>query len=159
MSVDYGDPTFLEAVYAALFAQVSPVQFPAAAPFQKFQNSYRVVVAPDDVPPANQPCLVQVQGPMDGSQKQAFGPVKWLLTALLLVYFRGDGTAPLEQNPVNVTNANLIVWPIAQILEPSPNTGRQTLGDQVYHCWIEGQIHVNVEQEQVLIGIPVHILV
>lgn len=163
----FEDPQYAEAVYAALFALVGATSFPNGI---VLKTSQRVVWPPDQVPVADQPALVQVQGPLHFEQKELFGTPKVIFTAVLALYLRVDtavlnsGTAT-PTRPLDVTTVNRIVWSITQQLAASTTPGgtpmqyqKQTLGGLVYHCWVEGEILAEVMDEQMVITIPINIL-
>ena len=86
----YEDPTYLEAVYAALFALVQTATFPAGVAINSFQ---RTMTPPDNVSVANMPALYQIPGPMLVEQKVEMPIPKWTLTAILAIYVRADSAA------------------------------------------------------------------
>lgn len=151
----FTDPTYLESVYAALFAQIQTATFAGGI---KINTWLRSLLVPDEVPPASQPAVVQVKGPMHGEQKEVFGPTKWTLTALLLIYLRADSTA-MHQSPLPDTLTNYLAWGLQAALGTEPPNERQTLGGLVHHCWIEGQIGFEASKEQIVISVPVYILI
>ena len=152
--MDYTDPTYLEAVYAALFARLQTAVFPGAIALNK---RARMVLVPDEVAVADQPALILVQGPMHAEQKELFGPTKWTLTALAVVYFRAD-VSTVSPSPLPATLANYMVWGLANALGTLPPYQKQTLGGLVEHCWIEGAVSVEVVSEQVVITVPIYLL-
>jgi hypothetical protein len=162
MAVDFEDPTYLEQVFAALFALLQKVTFPAGVP--PLARTSRVVVVGDQVPPAEQPALILIQGPMHVAQKEVFGPAKWELTVVVVILFRGDATAPASQDQVSAQTVNYMVWGLMLAVSgrqgPSPQQqyARQTLGGLVYHCWIEGVVDTEVQDQQVILTVPIHIL-
>lgn len=155
--MNFEDPTYLEAVYAALFNRLKTAAFAGG---QAFAWSTRAFEPPDDVPPASQPALVLVQGPLHAEQREVFGPTKWTFTALAMVYVRAESTAP-EPDPLPATVANYFVWGLQNALAGAtpPVYDRQTFDGLVYHCWIEGAVSVAAQREQIVITIPIYILV
>jgi len=159
----FDDPEYLEAVYAALFALVSATAFPDGI---VLQSKLRVEWPPDMVPVADQPALVQVQGPLHVEQKEVFSVPKWIFTAILALYLRvNPATQNSGQAPLSITTVNRIVWAIAQQIALGSTPGgtpmqyqKQTLGGLVYHTWLEGEILTEVVEEQMVITIPVNIL-
>jgi hypothetical protein len=152
---EFYDATYLEQVYAALFDKLKAAKFPDGT---GFRLSARVVEAPDEVALTNQPALFQVQGPLEVVQQQGFSLAKWTFTALAIVYARTDGAAPLEQQTLAQTIANNIVWALMLALTPTPHEVQQTLDGLVYHCWFEGQVFTEVQNDQMIITVPVYIL-
>lgn len=152
--MDYFDPTYLESVYAALFAQLQTATFAGGLKVQTWQRAHLV---PDELPVASQPAVIQVQGPMHVEQKEVFGPAKWTVTALLVIYVRADSTA-LGQNPLPATLANYVIWGLTQSLETTPPYEKQTLGNLVYHCWIEGAVSIEATREQMVFTVPIYMI-
>jgi len=161
VSGDYNDADFLEQVYDALFARVSTALFPQGTfpGGNGFQTALRVVDVPDNVPPAAQPALYQIQGAMNGSQRAAFGPQRWELDVFEVVYLRADGAVPSKQQVVPDTVANYVVWGVFQALQPTTPGEKQTLGGIAYHAWIEGPVVPEVAEQQVVIVIPIKVLI
>jgi hypothetical protein len=62
--------------------------------------------------------------------------------------------------PATATEANLLLWGIVTALSgvPPPAYEKQTLGGIVYHCWIEGEVTIELLVEQAIMAIPVFIL-
>jgi len=156
MSVtQYEDPQYLEAVYAALFALLSETQLPNS---MVWNSKTRVVQVPDQIPPASQPSLLMVEGAIEAQEKQVFGPVKWIIHALALIYFRSDGTVS-SPNPLAATVANRIIWALSRQIEATqPPYQKQTLDGLVYHCWVDGGIYADLVEQQVIIVAPITIL-
>jgi len=152
---DFYDPKYLDQVYAALFAKLSAATLPDGS---GFRLSARVVEAPDEVAIANQPALFQIQGPLEVVQQQGFSLAKWTFTAVAIVYVRADGAAPLAQQTLAQTTANNIVWALMLALAPVPHETQQTLGGLVYHCWLEGQVFTEVQNDQMIITVPIYLL-
>lgn len=157
----FDDDSYLESVFAGTFAFLKGVTFvdPAVGEPTGFEKSLRAIVAPDSVPVADQPAFIFVQGPIDVSQKNFYGPSRWQLTAVVFIYFRADGVSPSEQGIVPAQLGNNIIWAISKLLKATPASERQTLGGLVHHCWIEGIIHTNFIEQQMLLEIPLHILI
>jgi hypothetical protein len=154
----FEDPTYLEAVYQALFALLGQATFPSGLTFKSMK---RLADPPDDVPVSDQPALRVIPGPLlaehGSAQNALLGPTKWLFSALVVIYLRADASA--NPNPLPTTAANYFVWGIARVLDTTfPPYEKQTLGGLVYHVWIEGNVHTEVVNEQITIAIPVLIL-
>ena len=153
----FEDPKYLEAVYAALLTQLKTAAFAGGL---TLNSSSRAVEIPDKVPTADQPALRLVNGPMRVEQKE-FGLAKWTITAVAAVYMRADGSSDPNVADLAATNANYVVWGLAQALQP-PGTPqqyeKQTLGGLVYHCWIEGEVFTEVQAQQIVIAVPIFIL-
>ncbi len=144
----YDDPDYLEQVYAALFALLSAATFQSGV---KLASSQRVVQIPDEVPIANQPCLMQVQGPMRPEQKE-FALSKWTVTAVAVIYLRSDGTAAAVQQ------VNYLIWGLKNAFNTQPPYEKQTLGGLVYHAWIEGEVFMETQDEQMVLTLPIFML-
>lgn len=155
----FEDPEYLEAVFSALFDKLKGATFPDGI---TLKSSARVVVPPDSIPPADQPALIQIQGPQHAEQRELFGPTKWIFTAIAAVYLRADTSALNPANPSSplpITTANRVVWALTQALgNTQPPYQKQTLGGLVYHCWIEGEVIPEVVDQQMVITIPINIL-
>jgi len=153
--MNFNDPAYLETVYAALFTQLQSAIFPSGL---QLQSSYRVTDTPDNVPVAQQPALYQVQGDMLVEETEHFGVAKWTATAVVVVYFRADGAVPNNRDVLPDTVANYFVWGLMNALQGMPPGSKQTLGDLVYHCWIDGMIVPTVADQQCIVTVPIKIL-
>jgi len=154
VTVQYEDPTYLEAVYAALFSLLQSAVFASGV---KLVTSQRAVEIPDEVPIPNQPCLMQIQGPMRAEQKE-FALAKWTLTAVAVIYMRADGASVGSQSPLPATVANYLIWGIKNVFDTQPPYEKQTLGGLVYHTWIEGEVLPEIQDQQIVITIPIFML-
>jgi hypothetical protein len=152
--IQYENPAYMEAVYAALFALLQTATFASGVSLVSYQ---RVVEIPDEVPAANQPCLMQVQGPMRVEQKE-FALAKWTFTAVAVIYLRADGAAAGSQGMLAATQANYLSWGIQSVFTTTPPYEKQTLGGLVYHAWVEGEVHTEIQDQQVIITVPIYIL-
>jgi hypothetical protein len=153
MATSFYDPAYMEAVFAALFEQLKTATFAGGLAINTFDRAFK---APDDVPVAGQPALVMIPGPQHVEQKE-FALAKWTFTAIALIYFRG-GTDVCS--PQTAIDANFLLWGIVNALSgvPPPAYEKQTLGGLVYHCWIEGEVTIEILVEQAMIGIPIFII-
>ena len=159
MAVDFFDPTYLEACYAALFMLLQTASFAGGI---SISNWARLSDIPDDSVVGNQPACFLIQGPLHAEEREQklFGPEKWLFTAFAVIYLRANPTQ-VASNPLPSTLANYITWGIATALAggaAAPNYQKQTLGGLVSHCWIEGVVGLNVSNEQVVITVPIVML-
>ncbi len=152
MATSFFDPTYLEAVYAALFAQIQTATFAGGV---TIKNYTRAMEPPDDVPTTNQPALFQVPGPLHSISKE-FALPKWVCTAMLMIYLRSGSAQPVP-NPLPQTLAYYLIWGIMNSLLTNLPYEKQTLGGLVYHCWIEGEVGIETASEQTTIAIPVFI--
>ena len=148
----FTDPTYMEAVYSALLAQLKTATFGGGVKINKFQ---RVIDAPSQVPSADQPALLLVNGPVRVEQKE-FALGKWTFTAVAAVYLWAEE----DQATLAATQANYIVWGLQAALLSTDRGqyNRQTLGGLVYHCWVEGDVLTLVQAQQVLVTVPIMIL-
>jgi len=154
MATSFDDLDYLESVYAALFAHVQTAVFAAGI---TLQTSTRDVVIPDNplTRYPDQPALVQFNGPAHVEQTK-FNLPKWTITALVAIYFRAD--AAVIKDPLPATMANRLVWGIKKIFDTTPPYEKQTLGGLVYHAWIEGEVAMEVQDNQAVITIPIWML-
>src|SRR5208282_3586061 len=151
----YDDPSYLESVYAALLAQLETASFAGNVTLETVRRTFDV---PDEIPAADQPALVLVEGGLLAEQKTAFALTKWTFSALALFYLRADPAAKQGAGTLPVTQANYLIWGIKGSFDTKPPYGRQTLGGLVQHAWIEGMIIPEVQAEQILISIPIYML-
>ncbi len=137
-----------ETVYEALFAKVS-----GAA---QFVTTSRRLKHWDDVSPAEQPALFQIQK-SELQQPRKGLPAKVTLHAEFYVY-ANSGNDP---NAVPSKLLNSLMDAIEAALAPAVVDGFQTLGGTVSHCWIEGEIVTDegVLGAQAVAIIPISILV
>lgn len=144
MAVSFSDPTYLEAVYEALLAQLQTAKFASGVSVKKWA---RVLVLPDQVP-ASQPAVFVLNTPLHVEQKE-FALPKWSIVATVVAYFKSDPAV-----------SNYLLWGLAQSLLSSDfgTYGKQTLGGLVYHCWIEGPLHVETQDDQAIMAFPVLML-
>ncbi len=152
MVINFFDPTYLEAVYAALFAQIQTSTFAGGVKINQF---LRAMYPPDAAAVSNQPALYQVPGPLHSISKD-FALPKWVFTAILMIYLRSGSAQPVP-NPLPQTLAYYLIWGIMNSLLTNLPYEKQTLGGLVYHCWIEGEVGVDTASEQTTIAIPVFI--
>ena len=153
MSVAFEDPTYLESVYAALFALLQAAALPNGIAFQTMQ---RTALVPSVIPPASQPALLLLPGPIRVEQTK-FSLPRWIFTAVAVVYLRGDAQQ-INQVPLPSATVNYVIWGLASALQTTPPNAKQTLGGLVYHCWIEGEIFPDINGQQIVLTIPIHML-
>lgn len=153
MTTQFEDAAYMEAVYAALLAQLKTAKFAGGLTINSWS---RAVDVPANIPEqSNQPALILINGPVHVEQKE-FALAKWTFTAVALVYL----FAEQDQATLSATQANYIVWGLQQSLL-APGVGgydKQTLGGLVYHCWVEGEVLTEVQNQQVAITLPIMIL-
>jgi hypothetical protein len=71
----------------------------------------------------------------DSGDPSAMGLYRWISTVNVWIYFSAQNPNAL---PDQVFNA--LVDSMETVMQPSPQTGRQTLGGLVTHAWIDGRI-------------------
>jgi len=156
IAIDFESPNYLEVVFAALFAKLKTAKFGGSIVVKSFQ---RAVQPPDQIDAANQPALLLIEGLLGESQEGLFGPAKWHLGAFAVVYLRADGSSASQQQVSPATQANWITWGIALALGVTyPPYQKQTLDGLVYHCWVDGQVSVEVVDQQVVVVVPISLL-
>jgi len=143
MATSFNDPTYLEAVYAALLAQLQTATF---AGNLQVQTWGRILVLPDQV--AAQPGVFVLNTPLHVEQKE-FALAKWNLVATVVVYFQSDPTV-----------ANYLLWGLMQSLltKDFGSYQKQTLGGLVYHAWVEGPLYIETQDTQAVMTFPVLML-
>lgn len=137
-----------EPIYAALFAKLAAIT--------GLVTTSRVGRHWTNVRPEEQPALFLVEDFEHGEQK-APPRVAWTLRpeVWIYTYTNADSSVP------GATALNALLFQVRATLEPSPGTGRQTLGGLVHSCRIAGDI----EKDAGLLGpqsvavIPVEIIV
>jgi len=163
MTTQFEDPKYLDEVYIALLDMLSKAVFPAGSGL-KFATIERVVQLPSEIPESSQPALLLFEGPLHATSlirfeetpREIFGPLKWVFTAIAVIYLRADGVVGLSAKPSQI--ANYIIWGIVNSFNVLPPYGKQTLGGLVYHAWIEGEVIPQVADQQVIITVPIHML-
>lgn len=151
-TTQFTDPTYMEAVYAALLSQLKTATFGGGI---KLVTAERVIEPPQQIASANQPALVLINGPVRVEQKE-FALGKWTFTAVAAVYLWAEE----DQATLAASQANYVVWGLQAALL-STDRGqyeKQTLGGLVYHCWVEGDVLTEVQAQQVVITVPIMIL-
>lgn len=135
-----------EAIYAALFAQLSAVQ--------GIKTRSRRLKHWSDVPASQQPAIFQAQGSPSVQHAQGLS-AKWTMQAEIYVYVQTAGS----ETPA--TKLNEIIDAIVSALGPdNPLKNTNTLGGLVHHCRIEGVIETDEGTlgDQAVAIIPVVIL-
>jgi hypothetical protein len=145
--------TTREQAYDALFDLVKTVTLPAGS---TWGVQMRGIKSADEVPPANQPALFVSQGPERASRRRESGVQTWDWWAAIVIYFRTDPMPVVEDWQF----ANAVLESLENILYD--RDGRQTLGGVVVDCFIEGEIGLFPEpenmQQQTLV-VPVVMIV
>jgi hypothetical protein len=147
--------TSRESVAAALFTLLQATQI-AGQP--AFKSSSRRPKIWSNATPAEQPAMYLAHTGEQLVQNQSYGLTKYLLHFEILIYARADATP----STVPDTLINSILDAIDAQMQSTPPGDRQTLGNVVYHAWIEGEILIDgaiLDQQQVVIMIPVRVLV
>lgn len=135
-----------EAIYAALFAQVSG----AAG----FKTKSRIFKPYSDVDAAQRPAIFMVQDAQTADQMRQ-RPPKWTLRAWLFIYVWSP-----DPNTTATTQLNGLLDAVEAALAPNPVTQVQDLGGLVSHCWIEGEVDIydGSISEQAIAVVPVSML-
>ena len=128
-----------EQAYQALFDTVKAITLPGSA---AWGVRMRGIKSADEVPPANQPALFVAQGPERASARRDRGAQTWDWWAAIVVYFRTEPMPVAE----DWTFANAVLESLETILW-NPD-GVQTLGGVVADCFIEGEVGLFPEPEQ-----------
>lgn len=139
-----------EAIYAALFNQLKDNLG------TQIKTYSRKLKAADEIAPADQPALFQVQGNQVANAQTKL-PNKWTLFADLFLYVHTEGTD--AQAPTELLNP--LRDAIVDVIEPDTPTMEQTLGGLVHSCRINGTLEIfdGALGEQAIAVIPVEIIV
>lgn len=111
----------------------------------------------DDVPAANQPALFVVQGTQQGIEPVP-GLSQWRLRATAIVYYKTLGISDPDVPKDSLANKFIDAFDFTI----NPHAGqRQTLGNLVYHCSINGDVAFDsgLTDGQAVVLIPIVILV
>ena len=139
-----------ENAFNALFALAKTVVPPTATTWKTTSRKLRHW---DDVPTASQPALFVHKGPEDITEPNlGLHNYKW--NASIWIYFRAD-VVSTGISPDTVINQMLDAFDAT--FESQPPGERQTLGNVIYNCCIEGQVHVDagIVDNQCVVVIPV----
>ena len=139
--------TTREQVMAALLAQLSPLA--------NFNTVQRVDLPWSALGDIQQPALILIEG-VERHERPLSGPAKRTLRVAAIVYARNDG-----ESTAGDTILNPLIEAVETALAPSPMTALNTLGGQVAHCWIEGDLERDPGDtgNQAFAIIPINILV
>lgn len=146
--------TSREAVSAALFTLLQGTKINGSPAFNSTSRRPQIW---SNTPIANQPAMFLAHTGEQAVQSQSYGLTKYLLHFEILIYARADASP----NAVPDTLINSILDAIDAQMQSTPPGDRQTLGNVVYHAWIEGEILIDgaiLDQQQVVIMIPVRVL-
>ena len=125
-----------EAIYTALLTQLKTL-----AP-GTFVTVSRKPLTPDQLTPDMQPALV-MEETSDRAEPRPRGlPARWTLGVEVGIYYylESEPETPGVYDPSPSTTLNNLIAAVESALAPDPNTGVQTLGGAVSHCWIEGEV-------------------
>ncbi len=142
-------------VFNALFALLKTTPAPIGQTWNSFSQHLK---SWDDYPSDAQPVLTLYRLPQIAEQK-TFGVTKWHWKAAVFVYYRIDSTQ-CSQGGAEALVDNFIDA-IEQVFQTDPLLGRVTLGNLVWHCWIDGPITFDsgVIDNQAVIVVPLSILI
>lgn len=144
-------------VFEALFTLVKTITPPGGRSWALTSQWFRMW---DTLNEGDQPALFLVRGPQTSEQKHAFGVTKLHWKANLWIYYRTDGYKTQNTYPDQLTDP--LLDSIEQTFQTDPNVGRLTLGDLVWHCWIDGTIFwepgLDTDNQAVLV-VPISILI
>lgn len=102
-----------------------------------FALSGRRILPLEQVPQASMPALFLAQWPSEkAEQNKAWGLTRWHLKAQALIVFMVDTT--ISETSIPATRGNVILDAIEKALNPYQE--RQTLGNLVENCWIDGEV-------------------
>jgi hypothetical protein len=143
-----------ETVSVALFNLLKATQIGGLPAFQSTSRKAKVW---SNTNQADQPAMFLIHSGEEAVQSQAYGLTKWMLHFEILIYARVDS------NPNGIppdTTINAILDAIDAQMQSTPPGERQTLGNVVYHSWIEGQILIDtgILDQQIAILVPVRVL-
>lgn len=137
-----------EAIHAALFERLRAIP--------GFRTAARRLRHWDEVAPAEQPALFQVQRGETFVRRTGLPPRRQIMVDLYLyVHAGGDIRIPVS------TLLNPLVDAVETALMPDPGCDTQTLGGRVAHAWIAGRIESDegILGDQAVAIIPIAILV
>lgn len=128
-----------EAVYSALFALLGPIQW--GSPLVGWQSTpSRRLKLYGEVPASQQPAAFQAEHAAEEYVQLSNLPYKRIWKASWVIYHKAGDDA----GAVPAITDNLILDAVEAALRPVPaDPGypqRQTLGRQVYHCFIDGNL-------------------
>lgn len=123
-----------EAVASALLTLLQGVTFsqPVGGAVTWRSTSRKLKVF-SEVPPVSRPALFLTEHHEDTSYQSENLPPKMSMSFNVFIYLNGKGAA------VPAVDLNVILDAIDVALAPEMATGRQTLGNLVSHCRIDGQ--------------------
>ncbi|MGA7577853.1 MAG: hypothetical protein WBW52_06815 [Desulfobaccales bacterium] len=117
-----------EAIYSALFALLSTI--PGIVTCSRRVRHWT------DVPPAEQPALIQEQFEESARYVGRAFPAKWTLSLNLALYVNVGN----DQQAAPSQTLNPLLDAVLAMLEPSGGQEEQTLGGLVSHCRISGKV-------------------
>ena len=117
-----------EEIYSALFALLSTI--PGIVTFSRRVRHWT------DVPPVEQPALIQEQFEESARYVGRAFPAKWTLSLNLALYVNVGN----DQQAAPSQTLNPLLDAVLAVLEPSGSQEEQTLGGLVSHCRISGKV-------------------
>ncbi len=153
-----------KAVGDALLALLSTMTLPAPDTLMPngytFRTTGRRILQWDQV--TDQPALFVHKWPESAKQNQAFPLTKWRWHYAAIIYYRTDGTMDQAFAPDQIVEAYLDA--IDAVMQPFPGPPvnvRQTLGNLVWHAFIEGDVVFDsgMDDQQGVIVVPISVIV
>jgi hypothetical protein len=117
-----------EAIYSALFALLSTI--PGIVTFSRRVRHWT------DVPPVEQPALIQEQFEESARYVGRAFPAKWTLSLNLALYVNVGN----DQQAAPSQTLNPLLDAVLAALLPPPGQEEQTLGGLVSHCRLSGKV-------------------
>ena len=142
-----------EVVATALFNLLKATQVNGSSPFVSMGQNPKIW---SKLTPGDQPAMYLVDIGETVVQNQAYGLSKYLLHFEILIYVRADASPAA----IPATQLRTLRDAIDAQMQSIPPGERQTLGNVVYHAWIEGEVLVDtgILDQQCVVMIPVKVL-
>ena len=141
-----------EAVAEALYNLLAATQVNNQAAFKSSSRKAKVWSNTNN---SDQPAMFLIHTGEQVLQNQVFGLPKYLLHFEILIYARADANPSVTPD----TLINGLLDAIDAQLQSKPPAERQTLGNLVYHAWIEGEILIDtgIIDQQIAVLVPVKV--
>jgi hypothetical protein len=146
-----------EAAFSALWTLLQTITPPIGSTWNTKSRRLRLW---DKVPVAAQPALFLHKGLEVHSQAHELAMPKYRWTSTVWTYFRVDTVATSDESNVPDVIINNFIDNVEAVLLPTPQGERQTLGNVVYHCFIDGNVATDsgALDNQAVIVIPITII-
>jgi hypothetical protein len=142
-----------ETVSNALFNLLAATQIGGLPAFKSKSRKGKIW---SNTNPSDQPAMFLIHTGEQAVQNQSYGLTKYLLHFEIVIYARADA------NPTQIpdTLINALLDAIDAQMQSKPPGERQTLGNVVYHAWIEGEILIDtgIIDQQIAIMVPVRVM-